>query len=271
MMKTRLERSFLLVGAFAMLAACSGASEGAPLLTPYSSAPGATGILGDGSARVYSTPAGDACIQVGTECVKPQSSCAAGDRADVIVNSSGKVVDTVCYQTTSDVPLLESASSVDLHKENKAIVRLDGIADGADIAGDLSSSGNKVTVFGQGPSVSTIAGNVTASGNNFALRGVTVQKNTTIDGNNGTLVLCVLEGDVTITGNNTVIAECTIFGKLHIQGQNTKLVNVKVAGGVVVDGSNTVCDGVTSFTDGNANKTVESSELGATVVCSSSK
>ncbi len=263
------------VGIFSSLsiAACGGSeanTNGDPG-SPYTSDGGKTVVIGDGKNGVYSTPAGGGCVQVGNECVKPQDKCGADARADVIVDSTGKVIEIVCYPAASAPPTIDSNGDVDLSKQNKGVVAIDGADDGIDVAGNVTSSGNNVVVYGQGPAVSVIGGDVTAGGNNFSLRGVTVKKNVTVTGNNATMVLCVVEGDVTIEGNNAVIAECAIYGRLTIKGQNAILVSNRVAGGITIDGGNATCDANVLFSDANANHVIDSGELGAAISCSDKK
>ncbi len=249
--------------------ACGGAST--PVDDPFTGAPERTVVVGDGKRAVFVTPSGSDCVQIGTQCVRPQDKCGPGARADVIVDSKGKVLEIVCYPPAPSAPPVESTGDIDLGKDNKATVTLDGQADGADIAGDVRSRGNNVTIYGQGPGVSLIGGSVVADGNNFSMRGVTVQRNVTVKGNNATLVLCVIEGDLLIEGNNAVMAECTVLGKVTIKGNNAVLVANRIAGGLSVDGKEAVCDGNLQFTDGNANRVADPGELGVPLACSNKK
>ena len=217
--------------------------------TPYTNAPGNTVVIGEGrGGTVFATPGGSACIQLGSECVRPQDKCGAGARADVIVDSKGKVVQIVCYPNVTDPPVVDTTGPVDLDKQNNGVIRVDGANDGVDIAGDVASKGNNVTVYGQGADVSIIGGSVSADGNNFSLRGVTVKGNVTVTANNATLVLCIIEGNLTITGNDAVVAECTVKGNIILKGNNDMLVSNKLQGTLSVDGKNTVCDGNVTLT-----------------------
>jgi|GEM_PF-1528679 len=262
--------SFL--ASFAVVAC--GSEAGAPDAgTPYTSEPNKTVVLGDGKGgTAYVTPTGGGCITTPSgECVKPQDTCKDGERADVIVDSSGKVVEVVCYPGESAPTQVDEKGNVELGKGNKAVVAIDGADDGVDVAGDVTSSGNNVTVYGQGPEVSVIGGDVTAEGNNFSMRGVTVKKDVVVRGNNATLVLCAIEGDVTIEGNNAVIAECTIKGKVTIKGNNSVLVSNRVLGGIAVTGENTVCDANVAWTDGNGNGLLDPGETGSPIECTDKK
>ncbi len=268
---THLPRLFLCPVVLALFAACGG-SEGTPPEgnnTPYTSDPNKTVVVGDGKgAAATATPTGSDCVTTSSgECVRPQDKCKAGERADVIVDSRGKLVEIVCYPASSAPTPVDGQGNVELGKDNKGVVAIDGVNDGVDIAGNVTSSGNNVTVYGQGAGVSVIGGDVAADGNNFSMRGVTVQKNVTIKGNNATLVLCAIDGDLTIEGNNAVIAECTVKGKVKIIGSNAKLVSNRVAGGIVIEGSNAVCDANVVWNDTNTNGSFDSGEGGAVIAC----
>ena len=258
-----------------VVVACGGSSgdaAGPPPSDPYTSDPNTTVVVGPGagSGTVAQTPSGDQCLTLPSgECVKPQDKCKPGERADVIVDSAGKVVEIVCYPGSTAPTPIDGEGNVDIGKENKGVVSIDGNDDGVDVAGDVRSSGNNVTVYGQGPAVSIIGGKVVAEGNNFAARGVTVKGNVEISGNNAALILCVVEGDVIIKGNNAVIADCTVHGKIDIDGNNNVLVGNRVAGGIALsDAKNSVCDGNTTWSDANGNKVLDPGEGGAAISCS---
>jgi hypothetical protein len=259
---------FGIFGALAFIAACGGTSEPPALGTPYTPEQDRTVVVGDGKGgATYVTPNGTECLQIGNECIRPQDKCGDNARADVIVDSQGRVVEIVCYPVTSPTPV-EGKDGTDLGKGNKDVVAVDGADDGVDITGDVKADGNNVTIYGQGADVSIIGGSVDVPKNNFSARGVRIKGNVTIEGNNATFVLCVINGDVTIRGNNTVLAECTVFGKVTITGNNSKLVGNGLKSGISNGGQNTVCDGNVSFVDANGDGKVVASELGAPLSCS---
>jgi hypothetical protein len=254
-----------------VVAACGSSGDGqSGNDTAYTSDPNKTVVIGGaGGENNAQSPTGCVTLPDGT-CVDAKE-CKAGERRDVVIDSKGKVVAVVCYPADAAPPIVESTGNVDLAKENKGVVALDGNADGVDIAGNVTSNGNNVTVYGQGPAVSVIGGSVTATGNNFALRGVTVKGNVEIGGgNNAVLVLCVVEGNVTITGNNNVIGDCDILGNVVINGVNNTLVANHVGGTITItDAKNSVCDGNTKWTDTNQNRVFEAGEAGAALTCDS--
>lgn len=255
--------------ALGLLAAC-GSSEDAPPPgdnTPYTSDPDKTVVVGpSGTATVQAS--GDCVTLPSGECVDAKK-CSDGERRDVVIGSDGKVVAVVCYPANSAPPTIESTGDVSLGKnDNKGVVALDGADDGVDVAGDVTASGNNVVVYGEGAAVSVVGGGVESTGNNFALRGVTVKKDVHIAGNNATLVLCVIEGNVVIEGNNNVIADCSIGGDVSLHGVNNVLVGNEIGGAVSTgDDKNTVCDGNVTWLDANSNHVLDPGETGGPIAC----
>lgn len=267
--------SFIVVA----LAFGCGGSEGTALPpgdnSAYTSDPGKTVVVGgSGSTAPGGAQTGTGCVTLASgQCVEAKS-CGAAERRDVVVDSAGKVVAVVCYPADATPPVIDAQGNVDLGKtQNGGVVAVDGKADGIDITGDVTAAGNNVTVYGHGADVSVIGGSVKATGNNFAMRGVTVQGNVEIGGgNNATLVLCVIHGNVRIVGNNNVIANCDVLGDIVIEGVNNTLVGNHVGGTITIgDAKNQVCDGNVKWNDANANKTFDTGEAGAALSCSQGK
>jgi hypothetical protein len=259
------------------LAACGGSDEAQVQgdNTPYTSDPNKTVVVGgaSGATNAQAGASGSGCVTLPDgRCVEAKG-CAEGERRDVIIDSSGKVVDVVCYPASSDPPVIDSNGNVTLDKnQNNGVVAIDGANDGVDIAGDVTAAGNNVTVYGEGPDVSVIGGNVGATGNNFAMRGVTVKGNVEVSGNNAVLVLCAVEGNIRIVGNNNVIADCDVLGNIVIEGVNNTLVANHVGGTISVsETKNLVCDGNTKWNDANTNKVFDAGEAGAALECTNKK
>ena len=266
-------RTYRLFFALGTLFACGGSAASAPPgdNTPYTSDPNKTVVVGaGGAAEGTAAQSGSGCVMLPSgECVDAKT-CADGERRDVVVDSTGKVVAVVCYPADSAPPVVDSQGNVTLDKnQNNGVIAIDGKADGVDIVGNVSAAGNNVTIYGHGPDVSVIGGNVTATGNNFAMRGVTVQGNVEVGGNNATLILCVIQGNVHIVGNNNVIADCDVLGDILIEGVNNTLVGNRIGGTITLsDAKNQICDGNTKWNDANANKTFDPGEAGEALSCS---
>jgi hypothetical protein len=267
--------SAAMVALFGSSAACGGSSSvPAGDDTPYTSDPDKTVLVGGAEASGSAAQSGSSgCVTLPSgECVDAKQ-CAAGERRDVIVDSADKVVAVVCYPASSEPPVVDAQGNVSLDKnQNNGVVAVDDKADGVDVTGNVTASGNNVTVYGHGAGVSVIGGDVSATGNNFSMRGVTVQGNVEIGGgNNAALVLCVILGNVHIVGNNNVIANCDVLGNIVIEGVNNVLVGNHVGGTITIsDAKNQVCDGNTKWTDANANRAFDPGEAGAALTCTTS-
>jgi len=245
-------------------------SEQHLLRLPYD--PDKTAIIGrvdeaDGlvTNHVVTTPNGDECIDLDDVCATPQSECGDDGAADVLLDESGAVVDVICYPTQGVA--IERAEGDLAQVGNNVVLVLDDVADGVDVAGDVTIDGNNVTLYGHGPETSVIGGDLNIDKNNALVRGVTVEGNVTIDKNNPSIVNCVIEGDLTIRGNNVSIALCEVWGKLTIEGNNAVLVGNHFASAPVIKGQNTVCNSNRHFVDENDDHAISQDELGDTVAC----
>ncbi|MDF2692621.1 MAG: hypothetical protein K0S65_1004, partial [Labilithrix sp.] len=131
--------------AFTLVLVACGSDDEAPAQadTPYTSAPNKTVVIGANGGTVVTTPSGNDCVQLPSgECVKPQDKCKPGERADVVVDSGGKVVEILCYPAAENPTPIDGQGNVELGKDNKAVVSIDGADDGVDVAGDVTSKGN---------------------------------------------------------------------------------------------------------------------------------
>jgi hypothetical protein len=274
----RLRSSFVFLAvSLVAVTACGGDDAPPPPPgdnTAYTSDPNKSVVVGGAAGPTSAQQGATGCVTLPDGTCVDAKSCGDGERRDVIVDSRGKVVEVVCYPANATPPVIEQQGDVSLGKnENGGVVAIDGAADGVDIAGNVTSQGNNVTVYGEGPELSVIGGNVSATGNNFAMRGVTVQGNVEVGGgNNAVMVLCVVHGNIRIVGNNNVIADCDVLGDIIIEGVNNTLVANHVGGKIVVqDSKNGVCDGNTAWTDKNSNKVFDAGEEGGALTCGSGK
>ncbi|MFT3927649.1 MAG: hypothetical protein QM778_34280 [Myxococcales bacterium] len=235
---------------------------------------GHTQVVGpNGEVVDVATPEGDGCLKVGEEfadpanCIKPQDECESR-AADVLLDTDGKVLDTLCYpaEGTISVAQLEASDGGVAQNQNNSVIVLDSNPD-VDVAGDLSVDANNVYIYGDSPDTSVVDGDLTLDGNNAVVRGVRITGDVTVVKNDATFFYCVIEGNLTITGNNTVIAGCDVLGTLTIMGNNSKLVGNHLVHAPEIDGKGTQCDANLSAEDKDQSGTLEDSELGAPIQC----
>ncbi len=89
-------------GLLLCFAACSGTP---PSNLPYD--PEQTRVISpDGEVEVVPTPSGGDCLVLAdgprTACIPPQTQCDVGWSADVILDSAGNVLETICLPTEDD-------------------------------------------------------------------------------------------------------------------------------------------------------------------------
>lgn len=218
--------------------------------------------------RVVATPDADGCVdEDASECLKPQESCGDQGVADMLVDARGKPLTTLCYPI--DGVAVENIEG-DLDKVgNNTVFVLDETDDGPDVTGNVTLDGNNVTLYGHGPAVSVIAGDLHIDKNNARVRGIRVKGDVVIDKNNPSLVDCVIEGDLTIHGNNVALALCEVWGNVIVDGNNAYLVENHLAKAPEISGQNTVCNGNVAFEDADENDAISDEELGDEIVCSS--
>jgi hypothetical protein len=231
-----------------------------------------TGFAGVSPVATFTTatPGGGDCIGVKDACVKPQDACGADATADVIVGPNGEVLSTICYPNRDyDVLILGDAPTTTLPLRNNTVIVLDNKADGVDVKGDLHITGNNVIVYGYGPEVSVIGGNLDIDKNNAIVRGVTIEGNASISKNNASLVDCVIKGDLHITGNNVNVALCQIWGNVTIEGKNAVFVSNLVSGDKPISGDNLRCNDNHFFADANMDDVIQPVEVTAPITCES--
>lgn len=251
------------------LTACGGADA------PESQASGPWGdditvISPDGTELDYAAPKGDGCISgEGPECITATPECGAGVPADVIIDNEGKVIDVVCYPTEGVLTAeqIESQQGIVAQNQNGAVLVLGDVADGVDFTGNLDVDANRFVIYGSGPDVSVVSGDLNVEGNNSIVRGIRVQGDLNIMLNDSALVFCVVEGDVHITGNNTHLSGCDIFGSVQIEGNNNVLNGNRIHGNLENRGKNTECANNTAFSDSNQDGIINPAELESTLDC----
>lgn len=185
----------------------------------------------------------DDCVEIESgECIPVAEYCGDGNAADVYLDADGNVIETVCYPTGEETPVVDLVTDGEIpQNENGAILVVSGDADSPAYEGDLSLDSNKLTLYGEDPATAVIDGNLKVDGNNALISGVTITGNLVVAKNDATISGCVVEGNLVIDGNNTVVVGCHVKGNIEVHGQNTSLSLNSVDGNIEDGGSGTEC------------------------------
>jgi hypothetical protein len=226
-------------------------------------------IDAEGNVTELEATAGDDCLDLENDvCIRPQEEC-DGRAADVVLDGRGELLEIICYpeEEILSVEEIEAQDGNVEQNQNDSVIVLDGIADGVDIAGDLSVDANNVVIYGDSAENSLIDGDVYVDGNNIIVRGVRIQGAVEIVANNAVFLHCVIEGDVSISGNNAVLSACDVLGNVQVTGQNAKLSGNRVTGELSDQGQNTICEENMAALDADEDGVLSESEIGAPISC----
>ncbi|MFO0661092.1 MAG: hypothetical protein U0165_14855 [Polyangiaceae bacterium] len=267
-----MNRSFAVITAVlgsVVFLGCGGSDDSSGTTSTYPYTPGTADVhTPDGTTTVGSDSSGCITTSNGT-CIKLPEKCGKDrNAAEIYTDKDGNVLAIVCYPTdgvTVD-PVAEPPVD-DLKDGNNSVIVLDGADDGPDVTGDVTLDGNNLTLYGQGPDVSEIGGNLTITQNNAVVHGLTVDGNVTFEQNGGTISDCVVKGDVYLKHNNSVVAGCDVWGKIVVTGNNNIVVSNRIQGGFDISGKMGTCENNLSFSDANNDKVIQDSEVGAEISC----
>jgi len=180
----------------------------------------------------------------GTEvCTSVRERCGDAAYAEVVLGSEGQVLDVLCFRGNAQFEPIAGEPVETASAGNNTVLVLDASDDGADVTGDVVLAGNNAVIYGQGPTVSRIGGDVRIEKNNAVVRGVRIGGDVRIDKNNAQLSFVEILGDLTITGNNTTLVGSSVHGKVVLEGVNTVLVQNRFFGVSALAGKNLECNG----------------------------
>lgn len=162
------------------------------------------------------------------DCEAAVQECAKDAYADVVLAEDQSVLDVICYPSNLSVQEIGADAVASASVGNHTVLVLDDLEDGVDVTGDVSLSGNGAVVYGHGPQLSVIGGNLAIDKNNAIVRGVSVEGDVTITKNNAQLAFCEIGGDLTIQGNNATLAGCVVHGRVLIEGNNAVFVRTEL-------------------------------------------
>jgi hypothetical protein len=199
-----------------------------------------------------------------------KDACGDGATADVIVSADGEVLSTICYPNADYDVVALGDQAEDPGLGNDVVAVVDDSDDGADIDGDLVIEGNNVIVYGRGPAVSVVGGDLDVHEDNAIVRGVRIAGDVLLEANDTALVYCVIEGDLHVVGNDNSIALCQVWGRITIEGNDTVLVSNLIAGDQAIAGMNLHCNDNHRFTDIDGDGAVQDDDVLAPVSCNAS-
>jgi hypothetical protein len=239
-------RLTVLVALGALLACAEKQSEP---FTPYSL--GQALVIGpDKGGR--QTALDEACDGAGAECAAAVESCGNDAYADVVLDEQHDVLDVLCYPGNATVREIGVETVSSAEAGNHTVLVLDDVGDGADVSGNVTLAGNGAVVYGSGPGVSVIGGDLVIEKNNAIVRGVRIQGNVTVSKNNVRFALCEIDGDLTISANNATVAECVVHGQVRIEGNNAVFVRNELGSNDTLSGKNLRCNANTGLVDTTA-------------------
>ncbi len=203
------------------------------------------------------TPTGSDCLNVGDQCLKPQELCGQQVPVDILVDEQGQVVEVVCYKDNYQEQTLTDQEGTSNLSGNHILVT----PGSQTIKTSPHFMGNKAVLYGKGPQESIIEGDLTVSGNNAKIRGVTIKGNVSFMGNESQLMHCIIEGDVSFRGNGNLLSHCVVFGKVSFLGNENRVHNNYLAGALSYEGDNwKSCAENRTFVDGDMNLSLSEAE-----------
>lgn len=280
----------LSMGCAVVLAACgsddvggSGWSvdEGSGEETEYGSDTTVITKPGDDGTNIIVTGDPDECVDVDGECVDLDEAKRNGGhycddpdaQADVIV-VDGEVVDVVCYPPKDDgTDIQETDRDEDGNAEvprtdSGTVVTFSEDTNGEAIEGDITIESERITLYGNGVDKTIIDGDVSVTGNNSRIRGVTITGDVdySINANGSAISFCKIYGNLTVNANNYSASNCKVFGDVNINGNGALLMNIGVQGAWNINPS-AECHGCYSFDDDNGDFNVDDDEVGDELTC----
>jgi hypothetical protein len=232
-------RNWTMLWVFGVALACTGEHQDSA--TPY--ALGQALRIGPDKGG---TPARlDEVCEAGSDpetCEADLERCGDDAYADVVLDEDQSPLDVICYPGHVSVHEVGADPVATATAGNHSVLVLDDLDDGADVSGDVTLAGNGSILYGHGPRVSVVGGNLAIDKNNSIVRGVRIEGDVTITKNNAQLAFCEIGGDLTIAGNNATVAECVVHGRARIEGNNAVFVRNELAQNSELSGKNLSCN-----------------------------
>lgn len=225
-----------------------------------------------GQAMVFGAPEGGVLtpLEPGCDsavCVAVRERCGGDAYAEVIVNTPGDVLDVMCYPGDLSVREIEPAPFDTIGEESNTVFVFDARDDGADMLGEVTVSGDDDVLYGAGAEVSILGDGLRIDGERVVVRGMTIRGDVTVDKNDAKLSLVQINGDLTINGNAVTLSESVVHGDVHLVGSGVVLSRNLLQGTTELSSNQLACHLNQRFDDADADRQIESSELGGEIDC----
>jgi hypothetical protein len=124
--------------------------------------PGTTVIGAGNGGTLYEQTSGSDCLKdEAGACITPTEKCGS-QRADVIVDSTGKVVDIICHPASTEEPTrIVNGTTENIQAGNNEVIYLGGDGSAPALEGDLTLEGNNTRLV-----ANRVVGNLKNGGEN---------------------------------------------------------------------------------------------------------
>jgi hypothetical protein len=249
-------RSFAIVG----LCACSSNEE---VVLPYPV--GQAMVFGESKDGGVMLSLGSRCTS--EACLAVRERCGGDVYAEVILATTGSVLDVICYRADLDVRQLAHTPFESIGEESNTVFIIDDIDDGADLLDQVVVSGDNDVLYGSGAALSVLGAGLDLAGLGSIVRALTVRGDVTVKRNDAKLSLVEIWGDLTINGNRVTLSESIVHGDVLVVGTDAVLARNVLANVAPLEGTNLRCALNQRFDDLNRDREIDPDELGVEVEC----
>jgi hypothetical protein len=222
-------------------------------------------VFGESNEGAVTLPLEPGCASVA--CLAVRERCAADVYAEVILATTGDVLDVICYRADLAVRQLELTPFESIGEESNTVFIIDDLDDGADLLDEVVVSGDGDVLYGSGAALSVLGAGLDIDGLDTVVRALTVRGDVTVDRNLAKLSLVEIWGDLTINGNQVTLSESIVHVDILVVGTDAVLARNLLANVSPLQGTNLRCAQNQRFDDDNRNREVDPDELGAEVEC----
>jgi hypothetical protein len=225
-----------------------------------------------GQAMVFGAPEGGVLMPLDSSCesevcLAVRERCGPDAFAEVIVDTSGAVLDVMCYPGHLSVREIQPDPFDRIGEESDTVFVFDAQDDGADMLGEVVVSGDDDVLYGAGAELSVLGDGLRIDGERVVVRGMTIRGDVTVDKNDAKLSLVQINGDLTINGNGVTLSESIVHGDLHLVGSGAVLSRNLLEGAASLSATNLACHQNQRFDDADADRFIDASELGGEIDC----